>query len=138
MVDIVDKATRSRLMAGVGTRNTAPELAVRKYLHSVGVRYRLHDKQLPGRPDIVLPRFGAVIFVHGCFWHRHPGCRFATTPTSNVDFWQAKFQTNVKRDTAKAAALNAAGWRVHVVWECETRDEERVEALFWRVIAGAD
>jgi DNA mismatch endonuclease (patch repair protein) len=126
------------MMAAIGPKDTAPEIRVRRYLHAVGLRFRLHDKSLPGRPDIVLPALGAVIFVHGCFWHRHPNCRFATTPSSNAAFWQGKFRKNTERDMAKAAALKAAGWRVHVVWECETRQEEVLESLFWRIVAGAD
>lgn len=135
MADIVDTATRSRMMAGIGPKNTKPEMRVRTYLHAVGLRFRLHDKRLPGQPDIVLPAFETAIFVHGCFWHRHTHCRFATTPASNVEFWRNKLQRNVDRDAAKAAALTAAGWRVLIVWECETREEAALEKLFWRVIA---
>ena len=119
MIDVVDKATRSRMMAGIKGRNTKPELKLRRLLHAAGFRYRLHAKGLPGRPDIVLPRYRAAIFVHGCFWHRHPGCRYATVPSSNTEFWDAKFGANVARDAGKEQALIAAGWRVLVVWECE-------------------
>ena len=136
MADTVDFATRSRMMAGIGPKDTMPEMRVRRYLHAVGLRFRLHDKRLPGRPDIVLPAFRTVIFVHGCFWHRHAQCRFATNPSSNADFWQVKFQQNIDRDAAKEAALCSAGWRVLVVWECETREEAALEKLFWRVVAG--
>jgi DNA mismatch endonuclease (patch repair protein) len=121
MIDVVDKETRSRMMAGITGRNTKPELQLRRLLHAAGFRYRLHAKDLPGRPDIVLPRYKAAIFVHGCFWHRHPGCRYATTPGSNTEFWNTKFAANVARDASKEQALIATGWRVLVVWECELK-----------------
>src|SRR5690349_10942460 len=98
MVDIVDPRTRSRMMAGIGSRNTSPEMAVRLFLYKAGFRYRLHVKSLPGSPDIVLPRLKAVVFVNGCFWHRHPNCKFAYVPKSNPRFWQSKFDANVARD----------------------------------------
>jgi len=101
--------------------NTKPELIVRRVLHAMGRRFRLHCRDLPGRPDIVLPRFRTAIFVHGCFWHRHPGCRGTTTPKTRTEFWVAKFEANVARDVAAQAALAAAGWKVAVIWECETR-----------------
>lgn len=106
-------------MSRIRSRDTSPELALRRQLHALGLRYRLHDRRLPGRPDLVLPRFRAVVFVHGCFWHRHPGCSIATTPKSNTAFWQEKFDRNVSRDKRSAAALEAAGWRVFIAWECE-------------------
>jgi DNA mismatch endonuclease, patch repair protein len=127
MIDVVDKATRSRMMAGIRGRNTGPELKLRRLLHAAGFRYRLHAKDLPGRPDIVLPRYRAAIFVHGCFWHRHPECRYATTPGSNTEFWTTKFAANVARDFVNERALIEAGWRVTIVWECELkRDADRV------------
>ena len=106
-------------MSRIRSRDTSPELAIRRQLHALGLRYRLHDRRLPGRPDLVLPRFRAVVFVHGCFWHRHPGCSIATTPKSNTAFWQEKFDRNVRRDKRSAVALEAAGWRVFTAWECE-------------------
>jgi len=121
MADVVDPATRSRMMAGIGSRNTKPELALRRALHARGLRYRLHDRRLPGSPDLVLPRFRAVCFVHGCFWHRHPGCRYTTTPATRTEFWRNKFRENVARDKRNRDALLAAGWRVAVVWECAVR-----------------
>lgn len=121
MADIVDRATRSRMMSGIRGRNTRPEMAVRRHLHAAGLRFRLHRKDLPGKPDIVLPRHKVAIFVHGCFWHRHAGCPKATTPSSNVEFWQKKFADNVARDVRDRAALEALGWRVLVVWECELK-----------------
>lgn len=121
MADIVDRATRSRMMSGIRGRNTRPEMAVRRHLHAAGFRFRLHRKDLPGKPDIVLPRHKVAIFVHGCFWHRHAGCPKATTPSSNIEFWQKKFADNVARDARDRAALEALGWRVLVVWECELK-----------------
>lgn len=118
MADIVDTATRSRMMAGIRGSNTQPELRLRRELHALGFRYRLNDRRLPGAPDIVLPRYGAVIFVHGCFWHRHAACRFATTPVSREEFWSAKFKANVERDQRNQEKLLELGWRVGTVWEC--------------------
>lgn len=118
MADIVDQKTRSRMMSGIGGKNTKPELALRKALHARGYRYRLHHRKLPGRPDIVMPSRRIVIFVHGCFWHRHPECRYATTPTTRPEFWAQKFERNVERDAENVAALQDVGWRVAVVWEC--------------------
>jgi len=135
MADIVDSKTRSRMMAGIGPADTAPEVSVRRYLHACGLRFRLHDKRLPGRPDIVLAGPRIAVFVHGCFWHRHAGCRFTTTPATNADFWARKFAGNVKRDTAKAALLEGLGWTVLVVWECETRSVEALDRLYWAVRA---
>ena len=121
MADIVDRSTRSRMMSGIGGSNTKPETRLRKALHAAGLRYRLHVGKLPGRPDVVFPKFRAVVFVHGCFWHRHGGCRLTTMPATNKDFWQEKFDGNVLRDARNIAALKATGWRVAVVWECSLR-----------------
>lgn len=121
MADIVDTKTRSRMMAGIRASDTKPELLIRRALHREGFRFRLHDKRLPGRPDLVFPRYRAVLFVHGCYWHRHAGCRLTTNPSTNREFWQSKFTGNVERDERTKAALMAAGWRVGVVWECATR-----------------
>lgn len=121
MTDTVDTATRSRMMAGIRSKNTKPELLLRKALHAKGFRFRLHRKDLPGRPDIVLPLYKAVCFVHGCFWHQHKGCRMASTPATRAEFWQAKFAANITRDERNRHALLAAGWRVAVVWECAIR-----------------
>jgi DNA mismatch endonuclease (patch repair protein) len=118
MVDVVDRITRSRMMAGIKGTNTKPELALRQALHHLGLRYRIHVKDLPGRPDIVLPRHRAAIQVHGCFWHRHEGCSYATTPASNGSFWEQKFRETVERDARKLKVLKERGWRVAVVWEC--------------------
>lgn len=128
MTDIVDSQTRSRMMAGIRGKDTKPELALRRSLHALGFRYRLHAKGVPGKPDIVMPKYQAVIFVHGCFWHRHEGCRYATVPSTRPEFWSAKFDANVARDAAVRSALLAAGWRVATVWECALRKETGVEA----------
>ena len=129
MADIVDPATRSRMMSGIGGRNTKPELVVRKALFAAGFRFRLHRKDLPGRPDIVLPGRRIAVFVHGCFWHAHRGCRYAKTPASRREIWEAKLAANVERDRRAIDALLSAGWRVLVVWECATRSAEMRVAL---------
>lgn len=122
MVDIVDKPTRSRMMAGIRAKNTKPEVRLRSALHRLGFRFRIHDRALPGRPDIVLPRYRAAVQIHGCFWHRHEGCRFATNPSSNREFWQAKFEGNVQRDRAAELSLQERGWRTGVIWECSIKE----------------
>lgn len=129
MADIVDKATRSRLMSGIKGKNTKPELLVRRYLHRFGLRFRLHDKRLPGRPDLVFAKHRAVLHIHGCFWHQHAGCRFAYMPASNRQFWLEKLGGNVGRDRRNDAALRELDWRVFTVWECEASDDARLEAL---------
>jgi DNA mismatch endonuclease (patch repair protein) len=130
-MDVVDAATRSRMMKGIRSKDTQPEMIVRKYLHAHGFRYRLHARKLPGSPDLVLPRYRVAIFVHGCFWHRHAECRFATTPANNAERWKLKFDGNVERDARKENLLRAAGWRVIVVWDCEVwrAPEERLRLL---------
>ena len=114
-------------MARIRGSDTAPELAVRRIAHRRGLRFRLHRKDLPGRPDLVFPKHRLAVFVHGCFWHRHEGCRHATTPKSRVVFWTEKFTMNIARDARQEAALKELGWRVLVIWECETRNEAAVE-----------
>ncbi|WP_144930201.1 MULTISPECIES: very short patch repair endonuclease [unclassified Pseudomonas] len=118
---------RSEIMRSVKSQNTTPELLIRSLLHRLGFRFRLHRKNLPGSPDIVLPRYRAVIFVHGCFWHRHPGCRLATTPKSRQDYWLPKFMANVERDLRNTKALQEMGWQVIVVWECEIKENVDLE-----------
>lgn len=113
--------SRSDIMRAVKRANTAPEIIVRQVLHAMGLRFRLHRRDLPGSPDVVLPRFRTVIFVHGCFWHRHPDCRYTTTPKTRLDYWLPKFAANIERDHRKEAQLQALGWRVLLVWECETK-----------------
>ena len=127
MTDIVDRQRRSEMMAGIRRRDTAPEMAVRRIAHRMGLRFRLQRKDLPGRPDLVLPKHRLAVFVHGCFWHRHEGCRYASTPKSRVAFWTEKFESNVARDARQEVALRALGWRVLIIWQCETRDEAAVE-----------
>lgn len=118
MPDVVDCSTRSRMMRAIKGRDTKPELALRKYLHARGYRFRLHRRDLPGSPDLVLPRHGLAIFVHGCFWHRHTSCFYATTPGTRTSFWEAKFEANVRRDQKAYEGLIQQGWRILVVWEC--------------------
>jgi DNA mismatch endonuclease (patch repair protein) len=126
----IERTKRSSIMRAVRGKNTRPEMIVRRAAHSLGLRFRLHAKGLPGRPDLVFPRWKTVVFVHGCFWHRHEGCRLASTPKSNVAFWQAKFRANVKRDGAIDRTLTNIGWRVIVLWQCQIKTREvAVKAL---------
>lgn len=132
----MDKLTpekRSWTMSRIPSNDTKPELAVRSFLFRQGFRFRLHVKNLPGRPDIVLPKYRTVIEVRGCFWHRHPGCKIATMPASNVDFWQEKFRKNVERDAVNAAKLEKLGWNLIVVWECELKKDGFLSALPGRI-----
>lgn len=132
MVDVVDHLTRSRMMSGIRGKNTHPELFVRQFLHKHGFRYRLHSKNLPGCPDVMLPKWKVVIFVHGCFWHRHEGCRLSTTPASNQERWKDKFGKNVTRDQRNIEALLSTGWAVIILWECGLREVESGKRdLFW-------
>ena len=126
-MDRLTKQHRSWNMSRIRGKDTKPEMRVRSLLHRMGFRFRLHRKDLPGKPDIVLPAYETVVFVHGCFWHRHPGCRFAYTPKSRVDFWQTKFRRNVERHQEVTAELEELGWRVVVIWECETASEEQLQ-----------
>ncbi|HEX8302527.1 very short patch repair endonuclease [Sphingomonas sp.] len=127
MADTISAERRSWNMSRIKGRDTGPEMRLRSLLHRAGFRFRLHPKELSGKPDIVLPKYHAVIFVHGCFWHRHDGCRNATTPSTRTDFWQAKFDGNVERDKRNRAALETAGWTVITVWECELKvDADRI------------
>ena len=140
MVDIVDRECRSRMMSRIGSKDTKPELDLRRALHARGVRYRLHDERLPGKPDLVFRRFNAVCFVHGCFWHRHAGCPYTTNPSTRPDFWQRKFEANVERDKSARASLLEAGWRIGVVWECALRGARARETtlLFHQWLRGAE
>lgn len=128
MTDIVDKQTRSRMMAGIRGRNTKPEVVLRRALHARGYRFRLHSTRVPGKPDILLAKYNAAVFVHGCFWHRHAGCKYTTTPSTRREFWQNKFSANVSRDEAVQDALKASGWRVAIVWECSLRHASQIES----------
>lgn len=127
-MDFMSPRQRSLAMARVGGKNTTPELVVRSAIWRLGYRYRLHAAELPGRPDIILPRYRLAIFVHGCFWHRHAGCRKATSPKSHESFWADKFAANIARDQRKEAELARAGWQVVTIWECETATVERLRA----------
>ena len=135
MTDIVDSKRRSEIMSRIKGRDTVPEIAVRRIAHRLGFRFRLYRKDLPGRPDLVFPRYRAVIFVHGCFWHRHPGCRFAYSPKTRVQFWDEKFRKNVDRDRRNVQALHKLGWRVLVIWECETRSDAGIRQHLRRFLA---
>lgn len=135
MTDVVSQAVRSRMMSSIRGRDTRPEMIVRRYLHRCGFRYRLHDRSLPGAPDLVLPRYRAVIFVHGCFWHRHAGCRFAATPANNHEFWRQKLSDNIERDQRTIQKLLHDDWRVIVVWECGIRLLGKSSSLDWLPIA---
>lgn len=120
-MDVLTPAQRHANMSAIKGKDTKPEMALRRGLHAAGVRYRLHRKDLPGKPDLVLPGYGVVIFVNGCFWHRHESCRYAATPASNKDFWREKLEKNVERDRKNQELLREMGWEVIVVWECELK-----------------
>lgn len=129
MTDSLTPDARSRNMARIRGRDTGPEMRVRRAAHGLGLRFRLYRKDLPGTPDLVFPSRRVALFVHGCFWHRHPRCRFAYTPKSRVDFWQAKFDGNVLRDRRKNEELQTAGWMPVTIWECETRDPDKLAGI---------
>lgn len=125
-MDIVSATKRSQMMSGIRGKNTKPELVVRSLAHRLGLRFRLHGKELPGRPDLVFPKHRTAVFVHGCFWHRHD-CGLAAVPKTRTEFWLAKFAANVERDRVSKAELKSQGWRVLEIWECETREPAVVE-----------
>ena len=125
MVDVVDRETRSRMMSGIKGKDTSGELLIRKALHKKGFRYRLHRKDLPGRPDLVLPRHNAVIFVNGCFWHGH-GCHLFKWPKTRPDFWKEKITGNKRRDKNNLQLLREKGWRICIVWECSFKGKKSV------------
>lgn len=129
MADVHDKQTRSYNMSHIRGKDTKPEETVRKYLFSRGFRYRKNDVRLPGKPDIVLPKYNTVIFVNGCFWHAHEGCRYFVWPKNNAAFWKNKISNNVDRDRRNIESLAASGWRVIIVWECELKAAKRRETL---------
>lgn len=136
MVDKFSKETRSYIMSRIRSKDTKPEILVRRYLFSRGLRFRKNDKRYPGSPDIVLPRYNTVVFVHGCFWHRHEGCKYATMPKSNVEFWKKKFDKNKQRDERNHQELEEMGWNVITVWECELKKdkvEQTLEDLYNRI-----
>lgn len=125
-MDKLTPSARSALMARVRSKDTSPELLVRSMLHGMGFRFRLHRKDLPGSPDIVLPGRRKVVWVHGCFWHRHPGCKYASIPKSNHRFWDDKFKNNVRRDRSHQSRVEELGWEPLVVWQCELQDPEKL------------
>lgn len=127
-MDIVDQQTRSRMMGRIRGKDTQPELAVRRIAHRLGYRFRLHRRDLPGSPDVVFPGRRKVIFVHGCYWHRHEGCRYCYSPKSNTEFWNAKFERNKERDQAVLSKLKENGWDPLVIWECESADPDELAA----------
>ena len=124
MTDVFSTEKRSAVMAAIRSTNTKPEIAVRKLLHAMGYRFRLHQKALPGNPDIVLRKHKTVIFVNGCFWHRHIGCRLAREPQTRPSYWNDKFQNNVARDQKTLRALQELGWKTVIIWECQTRNHQ--------------
>ncbi|HDK8955724.1 TPA: DNA mismatch endonuclease Vsr [Acinetobacter baumannii] len=125
MVDIVDSATRSRMMSNIKGRNTKPELLIRSLLHEQGFRFRIHRKDLPGKPDIVLPKYKAIIFIHGCFWHGHQNCRLFKLPASRTEFWEAKISKNQENDLKAKELLLNSGWRICTIWECAVRRSKK-------------
>ena len=129
MADVHSKEIRSYIMSRIKGKDTKPEILVRKYLFSRGLRFRKNDKRYPGHPDIVLPKYNTVVFVHGCFWHFHEGCRYAVMPASNVAVWENKFFANRTRDRSNQEALSSMGWNVITVWECELKKDTRDETL---------
>ena len=130
-MDTLTPEKRSWNMSRIRGENTKPEIAVRSMLHRMGYRFRIADKALPGKPDIVLPKYRSVIFVHGCFWHRHPGCQYAYTPKSRIDFWNRKFEENVTRDKKNFLLLKNTDWLPIIVWECEIK--RNADVLLGRV-----
>ena len=142
MTDVMTPEQRSRCMASVKGKDTKPEMIVRKYLFSRGLRYRVNDRKLPGSPDIVLKKYNTVVFVDGCFWHGHEGCRYFRLPKTNTDFWRHKIAMNYARDYANNIDLELAGWRVIRVWECEiktkTKREETLERLYTRITTSSN
>lgn len=129
MVDVVSPVKRSQMMSGIKGKNSLPEMLVRRTLFLMGYRFRLHRRDLPGTPDIAMPGRRIAIFVHGCFWHAHQGCKYAKTPSTRADFWSAKLRANVERDRRVSDELTANGWRVLRVWECATRDRDALSGL---------
>jgi len=122
VVDQISVERRSAVMARIKGKDTGPEVRVRKAAHAMGLRFRLHRTDLPGKPDLVFPKFRVALFVHGCFWHQHAGCRRASMPKSKTDYWESKLRRNVERDALVGPALELIGWRSVVIWECETND----------------
>lgn len=126
-MDKITKEHRSWNMSRIKSKNTKPELVVRSLLHRMGYRFRLHSKDIPGKPDLVLPKYKTAVFVHGCFWHRHKGCKYAYTPKSRIEFWKIKFKKNIERDKKVSKLIKEAGWKQLVIWECEIRNIENLK-----------
>lgn len=127
-MDVFSREKRSQIMSRVSGRNTKPEIAVRSSLHRMGYRFRLHRKDLPGKPDITLPKYKKVIFVHGCFWHGHADCSRSKRPSTNEEFWREKLDKNIERDKSTVNALKELGWDVLTVWTCEVNDTNKLKA----------
>lgn len=127
-MDTLSTAARSRMMSGIKGKNTKPELLVRRAAHALGYRFRLHRRDLPGSPDLVFPSRKLCLFVHGCYWHRHEGCKYCYEPKSNVEFWAEKFRKNVERDKRVQGELEEMGWKVAILWECQVADPVALEA----------
>lgn len=139
MADKYSKETRSYIMSRIRGKDTKPEIIVRSYLFSRGLRFRKNDRRYPGSPDIVLPKYNTIVFVHGCFWHLHDGCKYATMPKSNVEFWEKKLYGNKERDERNQKKLESMGWRVFTVWECELKKdklERTLEELYDKITSG--
>lgn len=137
-MDTLSRELRSKRMAGIRNKDSAPEMRLRRLIHGMGFRYRLHVRALPGTPDVVFPARRAVIFMHGCFWHRHEGCALARLPKSRIEFWKKKLESNRLRDRNTLASLSRLGWRVLVVWECQMKDEKHVARVVRQFLADAE
>ena len=138
MPDVHDKATRSYNMSRIRAKDTSPELLVRKFLHARGFRYKLHDRSLPGSPDLVLPKYKTIIFVHGCFWHGHADCKYFVVPKTRTDFWMGKIMTNMSNDALAVRRLRAMGWKVFTVWECQLKPKlvrQTLARLMGRIVS---
>jgi DNA mismatch endonuclease (patch repair protein) len=134
MMDVVDQETRSKMMSGIRGKNTKPELEIRRQLHGLGFRYRIHDKRLPGKPDLVFKKYNAVIFVNGCFWHRH-GCHLFKWPKTRPEFWEEKINRNHENDLKALQSLKSSGWRVCIVWECSMKGATKDIQVISKTIA---
>jgi DNA mismatch endonuclease (patch repair protein) len=135
MPDLVSASVRSRIMSSVKQRHTKPEMVVRSLLHRLGYRFRLHQKDLPGSPDIILPKYRTAIFVHGCFWHQHGNCGKSRRPSSNQEYWNKKLDENISRDKRKEGELSQLGWRVVIVWQCETSQVESLSEKLKKLLS---
>ena len=136
MTDHLSKEKRSWNMSRIKSKNSVPEIKVRKLLHSLGFRYKLYDPKLPGKPDLVFPKYKLALFVHGCFWHKHQGCKRSSNPSSNKEYWNAKLERNVKRDAENKEALLDLGWNPALIWECETKDTDLLRKAVKREFKG--